>query len=312
MERNANYVLVGIASLVLFIGMVVFIAWIARLQFNQDYDDYDILFIGPVRGLSQGGEVHFNGIKVGEVTSLTLDKRDPNRVIARSRITSSVPIRVDSYATLEPQGITGINYVQITAGTPTLKLLKDTVPAGEIPVIKTQGSALSDLLEGGGTVLTRTIEALDRINHVLSDDNVKTLSATFSDIQAITAEARERKAIIADAQKALQSIDGAATEIAALSASTKGLVDGDGKRTLAQLNSAAAELKAATQDARRMMGKLEGPTAEFADTGLPQLTQAIISLQTTAQSLDRLVADVEQNPQGVVTKAPAKELEVRP
>ena len=312
MERNANYALVGVASLALVIGLVVFIVWLARLQVNRDFDEYDILFIGPVRGLSEGGEVHFNGIKVGEVTKIALDSRDPNRVIARARITSDVPIREDSYATLEPQGITGINYVQITAGTPAKRMLKDTVSAGEVPVIRSQGSALSDLLQGGGTVLSRTIEALDRVNRVLSDENVKVFGAALNDVQAITAEARERKAIIADAQKALQSIDAAASEITELSRSTKGLVDGDGRRTLAELSEAAAELKAATRDARAMIGKLDGPTSEFADTGLPQLTRAITSLQATAESLDRLVGEVEQNPQGVVSKAPAKEVEVQP
>lgn len=312
MERNANYALVGIASMVLFVGLVVFVFWLARLQFNQDYDVYDVLFVGPVNGLSEGGEVHFNGIKVGEVTKISLDARDPNRVIARTRVTSDVPIRENSVATLEPQGITGINFIQITAGTSSKRLLKTTVAAGEIPVIHTQRSTFSDLLQGGGTVLSRTIEALDRVNKVLSDENVKTFSAALSDVQAITAEARERKAIIADAQKALQSIDAAALEITELSRSTKGLVDGDGKRTLAELSDAATEIKAATRDARAMIGKLDGPTSEFADTGLPQLTRAITSLQATAESLDRLLGEVEQNPQGIVAKPPAKEVEVQP
>jgi phospholipid/cholesterol/gamma-HCH transport system substrate-binding protein len=225
---------------------------------------------------------------------------------------SKVPIRVDSFATLEPQGITGVNYVQITAGTPSKRLLKETVPDGQIPVIQSQRSALSDLLQGGGTVLTRTIEALDRVNRVLSDENVQTFSAALGDVQAITAEARERKAVIADAQKALQSIDLAATNISELSASTKGIVDTDGKRALAELSDAAAELKAATKDARAMIGRLDGPTADFATTGLPQLTRAIVTLQSAAESLDRLVGEVEQNPQGVVGKAPAKEVEVQP
>ena len=310
MERNANYALVGIASILLFVGAVVFGVWLARFAVNRDYDVYDILFFGPVRGLSEGGEVHFNGIKVGEVTKLELDSRDPNRVIAKIRVTSDVPIREDSAATLEPQGITGVNYVQITAGTPSKRWLKETVPAGEIPVIRSQNSALSDLLAGGGTVLTRTIEALDRVNKVLSDDNVKTFSAALDDVQAITAEARERKAIIADAQKALQSIDAAAAEITELSRSTRGLVDTDGKRTLAELADAAEELKAATQDARGMIARLDAPTTDFATTGLPQLTRAITQLQSTAESLDRLVSEVEANPQGVVAKPPAKEVKV--
>jgi len=312
MERNANYALVGAVTLFLFMGLVVFVVWLAKLSFNQEYDQYDILFVGPVRGLSEGGEVHFNGIKVGEVAKIALDKSDPNRVIARARVTSDVPIRTDSYATLEPQGITGVNYVQITAGTPDKKLLKDTVENGKVPVIRSQRSALSDLLEGGGTVLTRTIEALDRMNRVLSDENVKTFSAALNDVQAVTSELRERKAIIADAQKALQSIDATAQSITDLSKSTESLVSGDAKRSLAELADAATELKGAAKDARGMISKLEGPTSDFASTGLPQLSAAIVTLQSAAESLDRLVGDVEQNPRGLVSKAPAKELEVKP
>ncbi|MDO8902802.1 MAG: MlaD family protein, partial [Phenylobacterium sp.] len=123
MEKNANYALVGLSTLILFVGLVIFSIWLARVAFARDYDVYDILFQGPVRGLSQGGEVHFNGIKVGEVTDISLDRTNPSRVISRIRVNSDVPIRVDSYATLEPQGITGLNYVQITAGTSTRPLL---------------------------------------------------------------------------------------------------------------------------------------------------------------------------------------------
>ena len=123
MERNANYALVGAATLILFMGLLIFAVWLAKLSFNQEYDLYDVLFVGPVRGLSDGGEVHFNGIKVGEVTKIALDKSDPNRVIARVRVSSDVPIKTDSFATLEPQGITGVKYVQITPGSRDRPLL---------------------------------------------------------------------------------------------------------------------------------------------------------------------------------------------
>jgi phospholipid/cholesterol/gamma-HCH transport system substrate-binding protein len=312
MERNANYALVGISALLLFVGMVVFVVWLARFSFSKQYDVYDILFVGPVRGLSEGGEVHFNGIKVGEVTDIELDKRDPNRVIARARISPDVPVKTDSFATLEPQGITGVNYVQITAGAAASPLLKDVTPHNEIPVIRTQTSAISDLLQGGGTVLTRTIEALDRVNRVLSDDNLKSFNATLSDVQALSAEVRERKAIIADAQKALQSIDETAQSITALSKSSQGLVDGDAKRTLANLNSAAEEIRGAAKDARGLVSSLQGPTTEFATTGLPQLTTAVVTLQSAAESLDRLTNQVEQNPRALVSKAPAKQIQVKP
>ncbi|WP_296600490.1 MlaD family protein [Phenylobacterium sp.] len=319
MERNANYALVGLSTLILTVALVVFVVWLARLRINAEYDLYDIVFQGPVRGLNEGGEVHFNGIKVGEVTKIALDKFNPRNVIARVRVTEDVPIRVDSYATLEPQGITGLNYIQITAGTGTRPLLKEAdKPRCErlglgrdcIPIVRSQRSAISDLLEGGGTVLTRTIEALDRVNRVLSDQNIKTFSASLSDAQAFTAELRERKAIIADAQSALQRIDTAADEIAKLSASTRGVVDGDGKRAIANLADAAEEAKVTAKDARAMIDRLQGPTADFATNGLPQITGAVIQLQETAQSLERLINEVQSNPTGTLGKGKAEEVKV--
>ncbi|MBC7168026.1 MlaD family protein [Phenylobacterium sp.] len=312
MEKNANYALVGLSTLILFIGLVIFSVWLARVAFARDFDVYDILFQGPVRGLTEGGEVHFNGIKVGEVTEISLDRTNPSRVLARVRVGSDVPIRVDSYATLEPQGITGLNYVQITAGTPTKPLLKEVAPEGKIPIIQSQRSTLSDLLEGGGTVLSRTVEALDRVNRVLSDENIQTFSAALSDAQAVTAELRERKELIADAQTALQNIGAAAEEIRTLAESTNSIVDTDGRQAMASLSEAANEAEAAAADLRKMLASLEGPTADFAENGLPQISAAATALQDAASSLARLADEVNTNPRGVVGKGAAKELEVQP
>ncbi|WP_091742839.1 MlaD family protein [Phenylobacterium immobile] len=312
MEKNANYFLVGLSSTLLFLGLVVFVVWLARFSLARDYDLYDVVFQGPVRGLNQGGEVHFNGIKVGEVSKIALDKTNASRVIARARVTSDVPIRIDSYATLEPQGITGVNYIQITAGTPAKALLKDVTPRNEVPVLRSQRSALSDLLEGGGTVLTRTIEALDRVNRVLSDQNIKNFSATVSDTQAFTAELRERKQIIADAQKALQQIGAATENFNTLAVTGNDILNGDGRRAMRQVADAATEAKGAARSAQQMIGKLEGPTSDFATNGLPQISGAVIQLQNAAESLERLVNDVQSSPTGALGKAPAEEVKVKP
>ncbi len=312
MERHANYALVGVVTLGLFIGLVAFVIWLAGFQFNKHYDIYDVSFVGPVRGISEGGEAHFNGIKVGEVTKLALDPVDPNRVVARVRLTAGVPVRSDSYAVLEPQGITGVNYIQITGGSPGRPLLKAVTPRGEIPVIHSQKSALTDLLEGGGTVMQRAVEALERVNKMLSDDNIASLTATLKDVRALADEARERRSILADAQKALQDVDKTANAITELSQSSNRLVNGDAKRALSNLADAAQETKMAAHDTRDMIGKLQGPTSEFAATGLPQLTNAISSLQQTSRSLDGLVREIQRSPRSALSKAPAKEVKVKP
>ena len=312
MERNANYALVGLVSAIISVGLVIFVVWLAGSGLNRDYDLYDIVFQGPVRGLSQGAEVHFNGIKVGDVSKISLDPRDSRFVIARAKVTSDVPIRQDSYATLEPQGITGVNYIQITAGTASKPLLKNTVPAGVIPRMKSQKDALSDLLAGGGFIIQRTVEALDRVNRIFSDENIKTLSATVSDVQAVTAELRERKSIIADAQKTMQNASQAAQQIRDLAKSSQTLVNGDGKRAMAKLGDAADQIEGAAKGLHGMVDKLQGPTADFASNGLPQLSGAIASLQRTLDQLDQVLSEVQSNPRGLVGKPPAKQIEVKP
>jgi phospholipid/cholesterol/gamma-HCH transport system substrate-binding protein len=128
----------------------------------------------------------------------------------------------------------------------------------------------------------------------------------------VTDEARERRAILADAQKAIQDVDKTAQSITELSQSTNRLVNGDAKRSLANVAEAADELKKASRDARDMIGKLQGPTTDFATNGLPQLTSTISSLQETAQSLNGLIGDVRKSPSSLLSKPPAKEVKVKP
>jgi phospholipid/cholesterol/gamma-HCH transport system substrate-binding protein len=312
MERNANYALVGLISTSLMIGILIFVVWLAGASFNRGYNRYDVVFQGPVSGLSKGAEVHFNGIKVGDVTDINLDPRDPHFVIARARVTTDVPIRTDSYATLEPEGITGVNYVQITAGTATRPLLIDTVPPGGVPRLGSRSSAISSLLAGGGTVVQRTVELLDRANRVLSDDNIRTLGATLSDVQAVTAELRQRKSMIADAQKTLQSTDQAAQEIRDLAHSSRGLVDDQGKKTLTKLGDAADQIDGAAKDLRGVITSLKGPTSDFAENGLPRITDDLASLKRATDDLDRVLQQIQANPRGLVAKGPAREAEVKP
>lgn len=312
MERRANYALVGAVTLALFVGLIAFVVWLAGFQFNRHYDTYDVLFVGPVRGISEGGQVLFNGIKIGEVTKLKLDPADPNRVIARVRLDGGIPVRVDSYAVLEPQGITGVSYIQITGGTQSKPLLKAVTPSGTVPVIHTQQSALADLLEGGGTVLQRAVDALDRVNELLSDKNIAAISGTFQDLKSVADEAKARKQIFQDADQAVKDLDKTANSFNELGQNGNKLLNGDGKRALSNIADAATELKQTSQKANDMLGKLEGPTSDFATNSLPELSRTIVSLRQTSASLGALVQQVQQSPQQALGKPPAKEIEVKP
>jgi phospholipid/cholesterol/gamma-HCH transport system substrate-binding protein len=312
MERNANYALVGLISTILLIAMIVFIFWLANFAFSAKYDTYQVVFHGPVSGLTRGGDVQFNGIKVGEVSDIRLDAQDPNKVIAYVRVRSDTPVRVDTEASLEPQGITGVNYIQLTAGTVSKPLLKDATPSGQPLVIEAKPGSIASLLSGGGTVMQAALDTLQRIDKVLSQENIQKVTAILSDVQAVTAELRERKAVIADADKALQDADQAAIQIKTLAKSAQGLVDTDGKKTLGKIDSTADEIQGAASDLRALMAKLKEPTSDFANNGLPEMTRTIETLHKATNDLDRLLNEVERDPRGFISKPPAKQIQVKP
>ena len=116
MEREANYGLIGGLTLVLLGAAFAFVLWLGQSQFTSDFDEYRVVFDGPVRGLNQGSEVQFNGIPVGEVTSIQLDPDNPNLVVTEIRVREDTPVRSDSTATTESEGITGGKHIQIGAG----------------------------------------------------------------------------------------------------------------------------------------------------------------------------------------------------
>jgi phospholipid/cholesterol/gamma-HCH transport system substrate-binding protein len=312
MERDAHYAAVGIATVALLAALAVFTIWLARLQFNNDFDVYDIVFYGPVRGLSEGGEVHFNGIRVGEVTALNLDPKKGDQVIARVRLNGTTPVRVTSRAQLEPQGITGLNYIQITAGEPSSALLKSQYPDNVVPVIQSQPSPIAELLSGSGTVLAQTVDALNRINRVMSDDNIRSFSSSVKSVEALTAELEARKGMFQQLEETITKANAAVGEYQQLGATARQLVDTDGRQAIANINKATAEAQAAIASINRSATGLEGPLGDFGTQTVPQLNDTIRQLDQATRSLQSLIDNVRESPRDFIAKAPSKEIEVQP
>ena len=63
-----------------------------------------MIFDSSVSGLQVGGNVLFNGIRVGEVTNLRLDPDKPSQVVAMLAVNKSTPIRSDTRVGLEFAG----------------------------------------------------------------------------------------------------------------------------------------------------------------------------------------------------------------
>lgn len=303
MERQANYALVGIVSIALVIAALVFVVWLAQFQFNQTYDVYRIIFHGPVSGLSTGGEVEFNGIKFGEITNIKLDEHDPNRVITEIRLEHKTPVRADSTARTAAKGITGVRFIQISAGTVSQPLLRE-ISRERAPVIRSETARFDALVEDVGRLTRDGADALARVNRLLSDKNIAGISRTVDNIGAVTDELRARRLMFAKLDRAAGNLEQAA-------ATARGSLGG-ANGTLAQINQSAAVLRQTLVGVRSLVQRVDGSVSDVSSTTLPELNATLVSIQRTSDSLNELSSEIRRDPRATLLRSKSQEVEIKP
>src|SRR3974390_3164911 len=124
METRANYALIGAFTLAVMLAAFGFVLWFSGPSKTTARKGFDVVFTGSVAGLSRGGAVTFNGLRVGDVTNLGLDPNDPGQVIAHIDIDKRMPVKTDTRARLEFSGLTGVAALALSGGSPNATTLE--------------------------------------------------------------------------------------------------------------------------------------------------------------------------------------------
>jgi hypothetical protein len=117
METRARYALIGLFMLAVILASFAFIYWLENKGGFGKQDIYQVRFQGSVSGLEVGSEVLFNGLRVGDVTKVSLSADRPQDVVATIAVVHNTPVRDDTEVTVETQGLTGGATIALTGGT---------------------------------------------------------------------------------------------------------------------------------------------------------------------------------------------------
>jgi phospholipid/cholesterol/gamma-HCH transport system substrate-binding protein len=220
MKSRAGNLIVGSTTLV-FIAVALggFLA-LRKIHAVQQRSPLRIIFEGSASGLHPGGSVNFDGIQVGEVLSLRLE--DPRHTAALAMVETSAPIRKDTVAGLEFQGLTGLAAISLTGGeaaAPPPPLDADGVP--------TLNADLTEIV-----TIRETLQNVDRLI-VSNQAAVKEALQSFQgDTAALAGKGDAMTSVIRKAEGAIESFDGAIGKvdgaIAKIGSVMPGLADGDG------------------------------------------------------------------------------------
>lgn len=171
METRAPFVIVGAFVLAAIAAVFGFVYWLNNAGGIGKRETYHVVFNGPVPGLLVGAAVLFNGIRVGEVTSLDLVADRPHDVHATIAVVEHTPVRSDTKVGLDFQGLTGVPVVALEGGE----------DASAPPV---RGALTAD--KGAGQSMTQAArDALRKVDSVLSE-NAAPLHDAISNLSTFT------------------------------------------------------------------------------------------------------------------------------
>ncbi|AMO35996.1 MlaD family protein [Thauera humireducens] len=299
METRAHHVLIGFFTVLVVGAALLFALWLGKADADKQFQSYDIVFQEAVSGLSKGSTVEFNGIKIGDVSSLRLDPQDPRRVIARVRVDSAAPVRTDTQARLVPAGITGMSIIRLSSGENMASPPLTAASGDEVPVIIATPSPLTKLLADGEDVVLNVNELLIQARELFSADNVDSIGRTLHNLEqatgTIAAEREEISLALRELARASGQANAALVEATKLVGAANRLVDVHGAQTLksAQQSMAAFERAMLTVDA--LVSDNRG-ALDSGVRGVAELGPALAELRDTLASLRAITRQLENRP----------------
>jgi len=181
LETRARYILVGLFTIAGLLGIMAFLLWFARIELDRQFAYYDIRF-SSVSGLSNASDVRFSGLPVGRVVDVRLSPTRDGTILVRVEVDADTPVRTDSVATIEAQGVTGVSFVSIGPGTPEAPLLTPTA-SEPFPVIEAGRSTLQTLSEDAPELLSETLRIVKEVGDLIGEENAGRLDRILTNIE---------------------------------------------------------------------------------------------------------------------------------
>lgn len=237
METRANFILIGVFTLLAIVGTLGFFIWLASVQIDRQYATYGILF-DDVSGLDPSGDVRFNGISVGRVIGLRIYEEDASKVFTTVEIDAATPVRANTMAQLQSQGVTGVASISLSGGTPGAGAL--TATDGRLPIIPSRRSTVQALVEDAPDLLAETTRLLRQFQILTGPENQAYVSNILRNLDASSGQ-------LDQALRDFSSITGTVSEATAQITRFTGRLDSIGSTAETTLEQADTALAAAQQ-----------------------------------------------------------------
>ncbi|MGM0555463.1 MAG: MlaD family protein [Myxococcota bacterium] len=315
-----------IASVALFILSFLLLT---GMEMWEDQDRYYIEFKESVSGLEIGAPVKLRGVGVGSVTEIKLDPKNVEIVKVFITVEKDTPIKTDTKAFINMQGITGLKFIELAEGTGGADRLPpgSRIEAGQTVLEQLTGRA-SDIGLKVEKVLNNVLyitrpENRRRVDSILAstDESMQNLNKLSEDTSLTLQEARK---MVKDNQEPVNELlislnensrraNTMMDEISATSAETRQTIDGmelaqtvAGVRDTNEMIQARLESLDVGQTMKQVAGALDTfrvlltEATETLSQNQDQLRATMYNLRMASESLKEFSRSLESKPSRLI------------
>ncbi|MDE2362566.1 MAG: MCE family protein [Hyphomicrobiales bacterium] len=297
METRANYALIGAFTLAVIFAAFGFVFWFSGPSKATSRSGYNVIFQGSVAGLSRGGAVTFNGLRVGDVTSLGINPDDPGEVIAHIEVDKHMPVKDDTRMRLEYSGLTGVASLALYGGSKDAPE-RQPKPNETYPTFRADSSQFQSLLESAQRIGEQLGTLSDKANKLI-DQNSDAINKTISNIQDTTAALADKTdglgPLLANLNRSSGKLDHAIDGVSKMFAT-----DGDAHKTIVDIGDAARSVRRLADNINNPVREILANIARFSGSGLRQYEALATDGRKTLDDISHAVRSLERDPSQII------------
>ena len=187
MENRVSYILIGLFVFILGFSTVGFVLWLGKYAQSENYNYYKVVTTQSVSGLNPKAPVKLQGVNVGEVKDIYINKDNSEEVIVLIKVEENTPIKEDTHALINLQGITGLSYIELEGSTHKSERLKTGEDEKDYGVIKTKDSIVERVDKTLTSIGNKTNRMLDKTDEVMSQKNLENFEKILENLVKVTA-----------------------------------------------------------------------------------------------------------------------------
>lgn len=279
MENKARYTVVGLFVLIFTIALIVFILWLARYDIKGiNSKEYRLYSKTSIAGLNINSSIKYKGLDIGTVNQIQINPKNLEEIEIILKITKPEVIKIDSFAIVQSQGVTGNKIIEIDGGTNDAIILE--VKENSFARIPLKQSFLDKLTSSAENISLQVETILSRFEKLLNEKNIKNIDGILTNTKDSTKNLDELLLKVNDLVE--NSVNKTLLNINNMTKSIDEVVKKDISQAVKKIEKVSSGINLLSEDIRVIVNK-----------DVKNLIKELEKTTTSAQGIDKILYQLE-------------------